>query len=306
METLDIRETNVTELPKAICNLDRMVNIFGGNKRTRKALKLPQELGKKKKLRALRILSGIEIGEETSAVADLHHLTGLMKLTIYKLNNNKEGSIFKELSSSIHFLHGSHHLRALVVHDESSEFLKSLDDLSGGLIFLNALELSGKLLDLPKWITEMNALTKLTLSVTALRTDNLKLLSTICSLFSLTFSLIAVKQDQETSAIIEDSKACSNGMISFPVGGFENLKLLRFFAPYVPQLCFPDGAVPFLEKLDLRFSNFEGLVGIKGLKNVQYVHIKVHGETNETTESAIKEMVNAAREEHEGPRIIFH
>lgn len=240
LETLDIRETNVTELPKAICKLERLVNIFGGNKRTRKALKLPEELGKREKMKALRILTGIEIG-----TGDLHHLTDLRKLAIYKLNNDTGGCLFSELSSSIEYL-GGYYLRALVIHDESAEFLKLLGDLSAPPKFLNALEFSGKLVELPKWIIELDALTKLTLSVTVLQADNLELLSKISSLFSLTFSFHAAKQDQETAAIVEGNKACSDGVILFPVGGFENLKLLHFFAPYVPQLSFPDGAVPTL------------------------------------------------------------
>ncbi|KAF7087027.1 hypothetical protein CFC21_090250 [Triticum aestivum] len=303
LETLDIRETDVLELPKAICKLERVVNIFGGNKRTRKALKLPEELGKMGNMKALRALSGIDIGgEETTA--DFHHLTDLRKLTIYNINYNMIFQHSVVFSSSIEYL-GGFSLRALVIHDDSAEFLKSLGGLSSPPMFLNALELSGKLIELPKWIAAMDALTKLTLSLTALRADNLELLSKICSLFSLTLSLNAAKQDEETAAIIEDNKACSDGVIPFPVGGFENLKLLRFIAPYVPQLSFPDGAVPTLERLELRFSNFEGLVGIRGLKNLQQVYIKVQDEASETTELIVKEMATAAREDRQGPRIIF-
>ncbi|KAG2481423.1 hypothetical protein PVAP13_J683611 [Panicum virgatum] len=54
---------------------------------------------------------------------------------------------------------------------------------------LSTLELSGMLLKLPTWIKELNRLVKLTLSATALRTDNLKVLSNLGSLFSLTFSI---------------------------------------------------------------------------------------------------------------------
>ncbi|KAM0924417.1 hypothetical protein ACQ4PT_004906 [Festuca glaucescens] len=302
LETLDIRETNIMELPKSICKLERLVNILGGNKRTMKALKLPMMLGIN--MKALRVLSGVAIGGDRISYYYFTKSKCLQKLAIYKIISAKGDPDFMDLISFIKYFHDLS-LRALVINDESSEFFKSYSDCSDHPKLLNALELSGKLVELPKWIVKMDALTKLTLSLTALRADNLEVLSKICSLLSLTFSLHVAKQDQEIDAIIEDNKACSDGVILFSVGGFENLKLLRFIAPYVPQLSFPDGAVPTLEKLELRCSNFDGLVGIRGLKHLQQAHIKIHGETSEATESIIKEMGTAAREDREGPRIIF-
>ncbi|XP_037475054.1 disease resistance protein Pik-2-like [Triticum dicoccoides] len=263
LETLDIRETNVTELPNTICQLERVANILGGNKRTRKALKLPEDL-KKETMKSLRILSGIEIVEGPATVADFHHLTDLRKLTIYKLNIKKDNKLFEELSSSIEYL-GGYSLHTLVIDDESSEFLKSLGALSTPPKFLNALELSGKLVELPGWITELEALTKLTLSVTTLTTDALKQLSKLKTLFSLTFSLNAAKLDPETTAIIEENKEHSDGEIIVPASGFENLKLLRISAPSVPPLSFPEKVLPKLERLELRFSKLEGLYSLENL-----------------------------------------
>lgn len=173
LETLDIRETNVVELPKTICQLEWLVNIIGGNKKTRMALKLPEEMSKKKKMKALRILSGIEIVGES---VDFHHLTELRKLAIYKLKTMGGGASFEELSSSIEYL-GRYSLHTLIIVDESSEFLKSLDALSTPPKKMTALELSGKMVKLPGWINQLNALSKLTLSMTALRKDNLENLS---------------------------------------------------------------------------------------------------------------------------------
>ncbi|KAM3393722.1 hypothetical protein ACQJBY_014449 [Aegilops geniculata] len=302
LETLDIRETNVTELPNTICQLERVENILGGNKRTRKALKLPEDL-KKETMKSLRILSGIEIVEGLAAVADFHHLTDLRKLTIYKLDIEKGGDLFRELSSSIEYL-GGYSLHTLVIDDDSSDFLKSLGALSSPPKFLNTLELSGKLVELPGWITELDALTKLTLSVTALTANALHQLSKLKTLFSLTFSLTAAKQDTETTAIIEENKEHSNGEIIFPAGGFENLKLLRISAPSVPLLSFLEGAVPKLERLELRFSVLEGLYGLENLTELKEVHLRVHDKAGECTKSLVAEMTSAAREDDKGARII--
>uniref|UniRef100_A0A8R7RB12 Disease resistance R13L4/SHOC-2-like LRR domain-containing protein n=1 Tax=Triticum urartu TaxID=4572 RepID=A0A8R7RB12_TRIUA len=297
LETLDVRETNVTELPNTICQLERVENILGGNKRTRKALKLPEDL-KKGTMKTLRILSGIEIVEgPAGAVADFHHLTDLRKLNI-----KTSGDLFRELSSSIEYL-GSYSLHTLVIDDESSEFLKSLGALSTPK-FLNALELSGKLVELPGWITELDALTKLTLSVTALTADALQRLSQLKTLFSLTFSLTAAEQDPETAAIIEENKEHSSGEIIVPSGGFENLKLLRFLAPSVPLLSFPENALPKLERLELRFSMLEGLYGLENLAELKEVHLRVHDEAGEFTQSLVEDLASAAREDGNCARII--
>jgi len=189
LETLDIRETNIFELPNTICRLELLVNILGGNKTTRMSLKVPEELKKKKKMKALRVLSGIEI---IGGSADFHHLTELRKLAIYKLKTMKGDASFTELSSSIEYL-GGYSLHTLIIDDESSEFIKSLDNLSSPPKFLVALELSGKMVKLPSWIKELTSLNNLTLSLTALRTDNLRDLSNLDTLFSLTFSLRAKK-----------------------------------------------------------------------------------------------------------------
>lgn len=302
LETLDIRETNVTELPNAVCQLERVVNILGGNKRTRKALKLPENL-KKKTMKNLRILSGIEIVEGPTAVADFHHLTDLRKLTIYKLNIKKGGKLFEDLSSSIEYL-GGYSLHTLVIDDESSEFLKSLAALSTPPKFLNALELSGKLVELPEWITELDALTKLTLSVTALTTDSLQRLSKLKTLFSLTFSLTAANQDPETTTIIEENKQHSHGEIIVPAGGFVNLKLLRFSSPSVPLLSFRENALPKLERLELRFSMLEGLYGLEHLTELKELHLRVHDKAGEFTKSLVEDMTSAAREDDKCARII--
>jgi disease resistance protein RPM1 len=297
LETIDIRETNVTELPNNICLLERLVNILGGNKRTRKSLKIPEDL-KKETMKSLRILSGIQIVEgPTTAVPDLHHLTDLRKLAIYNLKIRKEGSkLFGELSSSIEYLGGCS-LHTLIIHDESSEFLTSLSALSSPPKFLNALELSGKLVELPEWITELDALTKLTLSVTVLTTDALHRLSKLQKLFSLTFSLTSATQDPE-------NKAHSDEEIIVPAAGFEELKLLRFSAPFVPLLSFPDNAMPKLERLELRFSNLEGMCGIENLKGLKEVHLRVHDKAGDVTKFMVEDMATAAREDDKGPRII--
>jgi disease resistance protein RPM1 len=152
------------------------------------------------------------------------------------------------------------------------------------------------LVELPEWITELDALTKLTLSVTVLTTDALHRLSKLQKLFSLTFSLTSAKQDPENKAHSDE--------IIVPAAGFEELKLLRFSAPVVPLLSFPDRAMPKLERLELRFSNFEGMYGIENLEGLKEVHLRVHDKAGDVTNFMVEDMATAAREDDKLPRII--
>jgi len=271
LETLDVRGTDIVELPTAVCNLERLVNILGGHKKTHKALKLPEELVKKKKMTALRILSGVEIVE---GAVDLHHLIELRKLSIYKINLIDDEKL-KELSSSIEYLCG-YSLHTLIIDDISSKFFKLLSEMSSPPKFLVALELSGKIIQLPDWLAQLESLNKLTLSVTALRTDNLSHLSNLKALFSLTFTIASGKEGPETLVILAQNKLCSDGEIVVPTGGFESLKLLRFSAPLLPLLSFSEDAMPKLERIELQFDMLEGILGTENLVELKEVYLRLN------------------------------
>ncbi|EAZ23811.1 hypothetical protein OsJ_07524 [Oryza sativa Japonica Group] len=295
LETLDIRETRVKELPKEVEQLKLISRILGGskNKNPRKGLRLPQEKSKKQQhksmltqdkekegMKALRILSGIKI-DETTAVAGLHQLTGLKKLTIYKLKLNPEEpgtrKILTELRSSIEYL-CSCGLQTLAINEEGqSNFINSLGNMSAPPRYLVALELSGMLKKPPGWIKTLRTLSKLTLSLTVLRTDTLEHLRAL-PLFSLTFSFsfgeMEKDQDKKMKDIIEDNKSLSDGEIFVPGEGFKSLKLLRFFAPLVPKLGFCHNAMPALEMIEMQFQAFEGLFGIDTLGNLKGVRLR--------------------------------
>ncbi|CAO1940166.1 unnamed protein product [Urochloa humidicola] len=256
-------------------------------------------------MKALRVLSGIEIVGESTAVDGLHQMTGLKKLAIYKLHVKKGTKTFTQLLSSIAYL-CSCGLQTLAISDESSDFINSLDSMSAPPRYLIALELCGnKLKRPPEWISKLHTLSKLTLSLAVLRTDTFKLIKDLPSLFSLTFSLSLAEQNHDTiKDILENNKTESDGEIFVPAG-FPGLKLLRFVAPLVPKLGFGDNAMPELEMIQMRFEAFEGLFGIDTLENLREVHLRVNGqaaqvqesdeaETQETETPEIKERKKAA------------
>ncbi|XP_037423943.1 disease resistance protein Pik-2-like [Triticum dicoccoides] len=291
LETLDIRETNVEVLPKAFGQLKRLRSMLGGSKNPRKALKLPDEKNKEP-MKALCILSGIEIGGDSSAVASLHQLTGLRKLGIYKLNKRKGDQTFTQLRSAIEYL-CSCGLQTLVINDESSEFINSLDTMSAPPRYIIGLELSGKMEKPPKWIENLENLFKLTLSMTVLKTDTFKLIQKLSKLFSLTFTLSAPKDDRDIVDILQENKQLTGREIIIPPGGFKNLKLLRFFATLVPRLSFAvtgEEVMPTLERIDMRFQAFEGIYGIETLKCLQEVHLSVGNQADEITKLLVQDL----------------
>lgn len=282
LETLDVRETEVKQLPMTVGQLERITNILGGDKRRQRTLKLPKEL--KGTMKSLRILSGVEIVEGSTAASDFSYFTTMRKLAIYRIHHNED--IFKNLLSSIQYLSG-YSLQTLLIVDESSEFFKTLESMSSShLTDLRALELSGKLLYLPKWLDTLEHLVKLTLSATALCTDNFLVIRKLNSLFSLTFS-ISEKQDPALAAILEKNKSASRGEIVVPAGGFSKLKLLRIFVPLLPSLTFSKNATPHLERIELRFKKLEGFHGVDELGKLQDVVLTVDGHASERTNSIL-------------------
>lgn len=255
-------------------------------------------------MKALRILSGIEI---LAGLADFHHLTELRKLVIYKLKTIGDNVSFQDLSSSIEYL-GGYSLHTLVIHDESSDFIGSLHNLSAPPKFLVALELSGKMLMLPSWIEQLGALNKLILSVTALRTDTLKSLSELEALISLTFSFRAKERDPQTLRILAKNKLFSNGEIKVSDTGFKALKLLRFSAPLLPLLSFPKNAMPELERLEVRFSMLEGIFGVENLAKLKVVHLTSDNNAGEHMTREIQHELESRLKYTDGetPRIILH
>lgn len=293
LETLDIRETNVSVLPKSVIGLHRLSNLLGGNKKTGKSLKLPKEMATRPIVN-LRILSGIEIVEGSSALTDLHYFTTLSKLLIYRLNLQKDSLGFKDLMSSIEYL-GSGHLLSLGIDDESSDFVNSLDSMASPPKHLTALHLHGKLLRVPEWIPNLDDLIKLTLSVTVLSTDTFELLAPMPSLFCLTFSFSAEKRDPDMVDILDKNKLYSGGSISVPGGGYKSLKLLRFTAPLLPLLNFSEGAMPELQRIDLQFTKLEGLSNMGSLASLREVHLAMNKQADAATGEIVSDLTMAAR-----------
>jgi disease resistance protein RPM1 len=301
LETLDIRETDVLELPDEICQLQRLMRIYGGDRRKRKALKLSKKM-KLKKMTSLRVLSGIEINDDSKSAVDLSCLRNLRKLAIHRIVAEDK---IKALHLSIQTLYD---LQTLIIEEVPSSLLELLLGRSNSIPkYLTGLELSGRFRKLPGKIEDLSTLTKLRLPVSVLCNgaevlEDLGKLSTLSSLcfydrykknpegqayeFSTSgvVKVNEVQEDAETDGEFERRKA----EIFIKADGFKSLKLLRFFAPLVPQLSFLDKALPKLERLELRFRNFDGIYGIENLEALREIYLRVHYDADEFTKDMVE------------------
>jgi len=302
LETLDIREADVVELPLSVGRLQKMVHLLGGNKSTRRALKFTEVIAK---MTALQTLSGIEISKSsTPDLGSMHNLTKLKKLSILNIkdlhDNNQK---YDDLLSAIEYLCGFS-LKSLAIDDGFTGFLDSIEDLSTPPKYIHSLELSGKLTRVPGWIKELETLEKLTLSLTSLGTDMLLVLSQLPLLFSLTFSVNAKGQDRNVVEILHKNTMDSGGKIFVPAGGFRSLKLLRFSSPVMPLLSFLERAVPELQRVELQFRLLEGAYGLENLKSLQQVHLRVSQQASEATKVKVSDIRTSVSKHPNNPTVV--
>ncbi|XBI56206.1 hypothetical protein VPH35_037847 [Triticum aestivum] len=307
LEVFDIRETEVSELPQSVGGLKRMTHLLAGNKSKRKALIMTEEITK---MTALKTLSGMGICGTTTAgmvrftrkttatglfksasrgsckqvLQALEKLTNLKKLSLYILGKLEEEDEILLLSAIEHL--SSCSLKFLAVDDGFTGFLEeSLSSSKAPPEHLHTLELCGNLFEVPKWIVSMHGLEKLTLSLTSLRTDTLMLLSELPELFSLTFSLDAAKSKNGSALeILHKNTMNSGGEIFVPDGGFGKLKLLRLLAPFLPPLSFVEGAMPTLQRLELRFRTAYGVHGLENLASLRQIFLAVSSKAPKAAE----------------------
>jgi disease resistance protein RPM1 len=281
-----------------------MAHLLAGNKSKRIALTLSEGITK---MTALQTLYGIEIilSKDLCPLAALENLANLKKLTIYKLvrpNINDDAVDVLQLQSAIEHL-SSCSLKFLTIDDDFTGFLdRWLEESKAPPEHLHTLGLLGKLSQVPKWVGNLHNLEKLTLSLTALRTEALQVLCKLPQLFSLIFSLDAAKNDASILNILHKNTLESGGRVIVPEG-FNNLKLLRFVGLVMPALSFMQGAMPALQMLELRFLMMESLFGLENLESLQQVVLAISSQAHEDAKAKAHHMAEMIAN---GPRVAVY
>uniref|UniRef100_A0A0E0MHA4 NB-ARC domain-containing protein n=1 Tax=Oryza punctata TaxID=4537 RepID=A0A0E0MHA4_ORYPU len=307
LEILDIRETNVQRLPTSVKCLQRMTHLLCGDKSRHLSLTFTVEIAE---MLELQTLSGIEIDTASAeAFAAIHKLTKLKKLSIYnlKVQTENRSRSFEHLLFAILTLTACS-LTSLAIDDGFTGFLINiLVNLSTFPSYLRALELSGGLNKVPEWIVHLHSLEKLSLSLTSLRTDSLVLISKLPVLFSLTFSVNSARQRPGVLSIQIENLLNSVGEIFVPPDGFSNLQTLRILAVGLPVqlISFLEGAMPALQRLEVRCRMFEGIYGLETLENLSQVHLEVSQQASEVAKEKVRQTRSSVSNHPNRPAIIF-
>uniref|UniRef100_A0A0D3HNU3 Uncharacterized protein n=1 Tax=Oryza barthii TaxID=65489 RepID=A0A0D3HNU3_9ORYZ len=247
--------------------------------------------------------SKADFPKQLRSLEALEKLINLKKLAIYKLVKF-QAKDYELLLSAIEHL-SSCSLKFLAIDDSFTGFLdRSLSSSQAPPEHLYTLELSGMLSEVPGWIDRLHNLEKLTLSLTSLKTDTLAVLSSLPELFSLTFSLHAEDNYSNALKIMHKNTLESGGTIFVLDEGFEKLKLLRFAAPVLPSLSFLEGAMPQLQRLELRFRMVDYMYGLENLSKLHQVFLTVSSQAPEDTRaktSQIKRLASMIQRANNSP-----
>ncbi|CAK8565678.1 unnamed protein product [Lathyrus sativus] len=252
LETLDIRDTFICELPKEISKLRKLRHLISSKL---SLIQLKDCIGEMASLQTLRY---IDLGMDgaTEIIKELGKLRQIRDLGLVNVGT-EEGSI---LSSSISEMH---HLEKLSVL--SSNTGNDFDFIDLHLIstptMLRKLTLRGRLQKLPDWMLELQNLVELKLMYSRFTKDPIKSLKSLQNLLKLSIGIAS----------------CVGFQLHFEDEWFQKLKELYVgYADELTDIIIDKGALPSLKKLELRV--LHGLknipTGIEHLEKLEVLHIQ--------------------------------
>uniref|UniRef100_A0A0E0REY3 Rx N-terminal domain-containing protein n=1 Tax=Oryza rufipogon TaxID=4529 RepID=A0A0E0REY3_ORYRU len=263
LETLDIQDTQVTQLPDGIAKLEKLRYLLAGVNFSRDLLQKMPQFGMEnhnsnllgnlasclycynaqsceisgmdqfsvmvpegiEKLRNLHMLSVVNVRKSKDVAGKLERLTNLQRLGVTGLGQ-EEG---KELWNSIKNLN---RLQRLEVRSESLDFLVNNKDIDATPPkYLVSLRLCGLLDELPVWIKSLNDLTKVKLIGTQLKQDDIHRLKDLRNLASLG---LWEKSYKEKSLIFNDGTF--RKLIFLDIDGLEIIETVNIEKGAMPEL----------------------------------------------------------------------
>ncbi|KAJ1277226.1 hypothetical protein BS78_05G279000 [Paspalum vaginatum] len=263
METLDIRDTNIEELPGTINGLDQLKNILSGG-HTWGKVKLPDGIGS---MTSLRAISGLDIcSSSASAVQELGNRKSLMELAINWTDFTSGNVKHQEAMMTTLGKLGTSNLRSFAICSRNFGSLDFLDSWSPPPNRLQKFRLSAYyfLPRVPKWMASLCNLIDLNINIAELTDEDILILRELPSLLRLDLWL---KSPQKDDTIV----ICGVG--------FPYLKEL-FFSCEGTFLMFEPAALPKLERLDttvhvIRTKVYSHQFGIEHLKSLKQINIQV-------------------------------
>uniref|UniRef100_A0A0D9Y0B3 Uncharacterized protein n=1 Tax=Leersia perrieri TaxID=77586 RepID=A0A0D9Y0B3_9ORYZ len=208
-----------------------------------------------RRLTALRTLDVLNITKERTALEDISSLTQLRKFGVIGVNKINRQKFFSSLGALTR-------LESLSVHSEGEPGLSGCEGRDGKFSppkGLKSLKLHGNLVELPKWIQQLNNLVKLTLSSTRLNNH---------------LAATQVLGELPNLAILRLwNKSFEGGELHFPERSFGSLMVLEIISlGDIKYIKFEQGAADKLELMLLIVEGglkFSGLKFLQGIKEVQ-------------------------------------
>ncbi|XP_057464200.1 disease resistance protein RPM1-like [Actinidia eriantha] len=232
LETLDLRQTFVTKLPREITNLGKLRHllVYSYNVGYNVSFDCVKgfELSKKiSNLSSLQKLSFVKANGHL--ISSLVYLTQLRKLGIIDLSEG-DGPI---LCSSIQVLQN---LQSLNVTSSRKEEFLNLQVINNPPPLLQRLYLNGRLRRMPNWISKLHDLVKIRLKWSRLIRDPIPILQDLPNLLELQLL-----------------DAYTGSWLNFNAGKFQKLKILEFgLLEQLEIVILKRGSMPGLQKLIIR------------------------------------------------------
>jgi disease resistance protein RPM1 len=270
LETLDVRDTSIIELPKEISKLRKLRHLIGHGL---SFVQLKDGIGEMTSLQTLREVN-LDLGGGLELIKELRKLKQIRALRLYNVCT-KYGSL---LSSSLNEMQ---HLEKLVV-SSSIIFTEAFDlNLISSPTMLQNLKLYVRLQKLPEWIPELQNLVELRLMNSHLTKDPME------SLKCLQHLLILYLQYKTYEGL----------HLHVEAGGFQKLKELHVIElTELQDIIIDKGALPSLKKLGLgglpKMKHIPtGIKHLEKLEDIYISHMQVELVKHNSTVEWIKEHV---------------
>ncbi|KAK8447992.1 hypothetical protein SEVIR_8G193900v4 [Setaria viridis] len=284
LSKLDLRSTRIRQLPKQIVKLKDSLNalLVGGEEPTDsvETTRMPQDIWH---LDNLETLATVDLSQHPASFLDA--LDGLQSLRViailWSFQLCTDRAYTKALLSSIRKWK---ELRSLTIRCGfacSMEFLGSLSDPPQKLEKLKVTV--GRFISVPKWISGLNCLFFVQITICRLEVDDLKILGDLSSLQCLILGLDFIPRK----------------VIVIQNGSFSKLLRLSIDCP-VPWLTFSTEAMPNLTYLQLKFCSGPGSQGSRpcGISNLHRLTEVVLSYSKWCADStSIKRTIEAVKEE---------
>ncbi|TVU41708.1 hypothetical protein EJB05_15252, partial [Eragrostis curvula] len=266
LQILDVGETLIDDLPKTVTKLERLECLWISKKDGMSNWALPRGISK---VKALRALSNVCLGDDAEVAQELGELEQLQNLCLFIQTNRTD--VLQQLALSLSKRYSLQYLYMVRSEkdDAISKFkaLNFLHNLPAPPRLLRSIQIIGGIDGLPSWVGSLLYLTNFGILSTSLDVDQL---------FSVMYQLPNLKILDVWLDENSNDEVAARTSQKFPV-----LSHFKFSSPLPNVIRFEEGSMEMLEQLELGIGSYEletttSLTGMEHLSNLKMVTIMGH------------------------------